>query len=91
MSQTKRGSEGHLLIADSCHLDESSGDKLLAIEMVWEVIGKERAKANITYTKLKLYFSYAESTHENMLSLLHDNIRIGFISLGNCSSSSNFS
>ena len=30
------------------------GDKLLPIEMVWEVIGKERAKASITYTKLKI-------------------------------------
>ena len=32
------------------------GEKL---EMVLEVFGKERAKASITYTKLKLYFSHA--------------------------------
>ena len=34
------------------------GEKLLPIQMVWEVLGKERAKAITNYTKLKLYYSH---------------------------------
>ena len=50
-------------------------EKLLPIQMVWEVLGKERAKAITTYTKLKLYYiAIHETTHENLLPFLHDDI-----------------
>ena len=40
--------------------------------MVWEVLSKERAKAITNDTKLKL--AIHETTHENLLSFLHDDI-----------------
>ena len=43
------------------------------MEMVWEVLGKERAKAtcSITYTIEAMH----ENTQENLLSLLNDDLQ----------------
>ena len=42
--------------------------------MVWEVVGKERAKAITTYTKLKLYYSH---TSNYPSYTLHAHVRKG--------------
>ena len=55
--------------------DLSVGIDMVKTRNGMKVLGKERAKAITTYTKLKLYdIAICETTHKNLLSFLHDDI-----------------